>query len=85
MLKRFTSLVRVQLLLIVACASALALVGAPREARADGGSCTDTCSAVFGSSYTSNGRLYILTDCAVSDSGTTFCMYVGRAMAPSIG
>ena len=84
MLRRVTERVRVELLLIVACACALAMMGTPREARADGG-CTDTCTAVFGSSYTANGRLYILTDCAVSDSGTTFCMYVGRALLPSIG
>jgi hypothetical protein len=85
MLKRVAGLVRrVELLLVVACAWALAM-GMPREARADGGGCTDTCTAAFGSSYVANGRLYLLADCAVSDSGTTFCMYIGKALLPSIG
>jgi hypothetical protein len=84
MVKRFTARVRVELLLLIAaCASALAM-GMPREAHADGG-CTSTCSAAFGSSYTSGGRLWILTDCAVSESGTTFCQYTGKALLPSIG
>ena len=72
---------RVELLLIVACAWALA-ISMPRQAHADGESCVDACVAAFGISFTSNGRYYLLADCGSSElgSGRVWCMYVGRAL-----
>jgi hypothetical protein len=82
MIKRIVTVsLRVEFLLLLAAAWVLALPVA-KEAHADEGSCVDTCSNAFGTTFTRNGRFYILADCGSSElgTGTTWCMYVGRAL-----